>query len=112
MTATAEVLKSDNPRPQETDPQAAVLSTGIEVGERFYKAGQPHRVWIVCKVYCPETETIPHVVIEREDTPGERALMSVYALLDESSFRRDRRDPISVNVDGRRRRRSDFLRFF
>ncbi len=112
MTANAQVLKTEDHALPSADAQAAVLSTGIEVGDRFYKTGQPHRVWVVRKIYCPETETIPHVVIEREDTPGERTLMSVYALLDESCYRRDRRDPISVNVEGKRRRRSDFLRFF
>lgn len=92
-------------------PEALKTGNAVEVGDRFYKLSNPDGPWSVRRVFYPIEDTIPHAVIERKDGHGGRSVLSVYALLDSTIFRPDRRDPEAMNSGIRRRRRGDFIRY-
>ena len=94
-----------------TQPEAFETRNMVEVGDRFYKLSNPDGPWFVRRVFYPIEDTIQHAVIEREDGHGGRSVISVYALVDSTIFRPDRRDPEAVNNGIRRRRRGDFIRY-
>ena len=80
---------------------------GIEVGNRYYKVGHWEVIWIVKRIFAPNGEEITHVVLEREDTPGDFNVISQSVLEDQKDYRLDRRNKNSVNVEDSRRRRDD-----
>ena len=82
----------------------------IEVGERLYKVGNPDLIWSVRRVFYPNDHAVPHAVIVREGATEDRNVISISTLLDTATFRRDRRNPQSVNMEEHHRRRTDFLR--
>ena len=92
-------------------PEVFETRNRVEVGDRYYKLSNLDGPWFVRRVFYPFEDTILHAVIEREDGYGGRSVISVYALLDSTIFRPDRRDPEAVNHGIRRRRRGDFIRY-
>ena len=98
-------------RPSMNLPEAIESRNMVEVDDRFYKLSNPDGPWLVRRVFYPIEDTIMHAVIEREDRHGGRNVISVYALLDSTIFRPDRRDPEAANTSIRRRRRGDFIRY-
>lgn len=79
----------------------------IEVGDRFYKVGHWEVIWIVKRIFVPNGEEISHVVLERQDAPGDFNVISQSVLLSKNDYRADRRSKNSVNLDDSRRRRDD-----
>ncbi len=79
----------------------------VAIGDRFFKVGHWASIWIVQRIFVPKGETLQHVVLEREEVSGDRNVISLSTLLNESDFGRDRRSPDSVNTSSNRRRRTD-----
>jgi len=86
---------------------ATVQNEGVAVGDRFYKVGHWEVIWIVNRIFVPNGEEISHVVLEREDAPGDFSVISLAVLSSREDYRPDRREKNSVNVDDKRRRRDD-----
>jgi len=86
---------------------SAANQDDIEVGDRFYKVGHWEVIWIVNRIFVPNGEEITHVVLEREDAPGDFNVISKSVLEDQKDYRLDRRNKQSVNLEDRRRRRDD-----
>lgn len=80
---------------------------GIAVGDRFYKIGHWEVIWVVNRIFVPNGEEISHVVLEREDSPGDYNVISLAVLLSREDYRLDRREDKSVNIEDLRRRRDD-----
>ena len=55
----------------------------------------------------PNGEELRHVVLEREDSPGDFSVISQAVLEEQKDYRLDRREDNSVNVEDQRRRRDD-----
>ncbi len=79
----------------------------VTVGDRFFKVGHWASIWIVQRIFVPKGETLQHVVLEREEVSGDRNVISLATLLDESNFGKDRRALEAVNTGKHRRRRTD-----
>lgn len=90
---------------------APAAETGnVDVGDRFYKPGQRNQIWTVERVFQPAGNALTHVVLKRGGENPETYVISVVALMNPHMFRRDRRDPESVNVRGRSRRAMDYVK--
>ena len=82
----------------------------VEVGDRFYKPGQRNQIWTVERVFQPAGNALMHVVLKRGGENPETYVISVMALMNPHMFRRDRRDPESLNVRGHSRRSMDYVK--
>jgi hypothetical protein len=80
----------------------------VAVGDRFYKIGVGGICWIVQRVFVAQADGIPHVALAREDDLQSRTVISLAALLEEHSFRPDRRNPGAVNIENLQRRKTDW----
>lgn len=79
----------------------------VAVGERFFCVSHTAPVWIVRKVFTPFGHKHPHAVLERVDQPSDQNLIAIERLLDEDTFRPDRRSRLSTSTTLRIRRRRD-----
>jgi hypothetical protein len=86
----------------------ASLQNDIEVKDRYYKVGHWEVIFLVKRIFVPDNrEHIAHVVLEREDSPGDFNVISRSVLEDRKDYRPDRRNKNSVNLEDNRRRRDD-----
>src|SRR5690606_37828572 len=83
---------------------------GVELGDRFYKPGQRNQIWTVERIFKPAANMLTHVVLRRGGDNPEMYLISAMALMNPHMFRRVRREPESVNVRGRIRRSTDYIK--
>jgi hypothetical protein len=85
----------------------------IEVGQRYFRVTSTAPIWVVRKVYTPDGHTIPHVVIERANQSADQNVIAIDRLLDDSTFRLDRRSyrHTKVVTERLRRRRDDTKHF-
>jgi len=88
-------------------PRSAGDDHGVEVGQRFFRVSNTAPVWVVRKVFKPDGHFIPHAVLERADQPADKNLIAIDRLLDENTFRPDRRSRRRIQVTERPRRRRD-----
>ncbi|NQV22509.1 MAG: hypothetical protein HQ511_13935 [Rhodospirillales bacterium] len=86
---------------------SALQNDGVAVGDRFYKVGHWEVIWVVNRIFVPNGEEITHVVMEREDAPGDFSVISLAVLQSKEDYRLDRREKKSVNIEDSRRRRDD-----
>lgn|GEM_PF-5954835 len=82
----------------------------MHIGECFYKPGQRNQVWTVERIFKPAGNALTHVVLRRGGENPETYVISQMALMNPHMFRRDRRDPSSLNVQGRSRRAMDYVK--
>ncbi len=85
----------------------ATQNEGVAVGDRYYEVGHWEVIWVVKRIFVPNGEEISHVVLEREDAPGDFSVISLAVLSSREDYRADRRETHSVNVEDFRRRRDD-----
>lgn len=83
---------------------------GVELGDRFFKPGQRNQIWTVERIFKPAANMLTHVVLRRGGENPEMYVISAVALMNPHMFRRDRREPDSVNVRGRSRRSMDYVK--
>ena len=79
----------------------------VEVGDRFFQVGMGTTVWVVERECSQGTCNIKHVVIHRYGTFPDSKIISVDTLLDNSMYRRDRRDHDLSNPSDHSRRKLD-----
>lgn len=82
----------------------------VNVGDRFYKPGQRGRIWTVTRLFKPSSNSLTHVVLERDGECPETYVISLVSLMNPHMFRPERRDGNSINVKGLKRRWDDRLK--
>jgi hypothetical protein len=83
---------------------------GVDIGDRFFKPGQRNQIWTVERIFKPAANMLTHVVLRRGGENPETYVISAVALMNPHMFRRDRREPDSVNVRARSRRAMDYVK--
>jgi hypothetical protein len=83
---------------------------GVDIGDRFFKPGQRNQIWTVERIFKPAANMLTHVVLRRGGERPETYVISAVALMNPHMFRRDRREPDSVNVRNRSRRAMDYVK--
>ena len=93
------IRSNDNAAPSDGD--------SVQVGDRFYKVGRWESIWVVQRLFQPDSNASLHAKIVRDGHPGDVTIISTEVLMDETVYRPDRRTREEHDKRAPSRRKND-----